>query len=98
MNVLILQLCVCFFFTFVSAITFWSSNNASIFDFSPSLKRKIHLVGALGGSKVKNLVFKSVGKNPEKITEKWEFLRITTFRQNRYFDFAVTQKRFIVNT
>jgi hypothetical protein len=38
------------------------------------------------------VVFKSVGKNPEKITEKREILRITIFRQNRFFYFAVTQK------
>jgi hypothetical protein len=66
---------ICFFFIiiffFLSVITFWSSNNVSICDFSLSLKRKIHQKFPI--------IFKSVGKNPEKITEKREFLRIITF-------------------
>jgi hypothetical protein len=51
-----------FIFFFVSVITFWSSNNALIFGFSPYLKRKIHLVGTFKSKKFP-VVFKSVGKN-----------------------------------
>ncbi|KAF0687040.1 Uncharacterized protein FWK35_00030020 [Aphis craccivora] len=38
-------------------------------------------------------IFKSVGKNPKKMREKRDFLRKTSFRQNRIFYFAITQKR-----
>jgi hypothetical protein len=61
----------------VSVITIWSRNNALIFDFCPSLKRKIHLVGTLGDQNP--VVLKSVRKTPKKVTEKWEFLRIISF-------------------
>jgi hypothetical protein len=47
---------MCFFF-FVSDDNIWSSKNASILDFSPSLKRKLNLIGTLGGSKVKNFQY-----------------------------------------
>jgi hypothetical protein len=57
MNVLILQLCV-FFFIFVSVPSrFGVVIEVLIFDFSPSLERKIHLVDTLGGSKVKNVQY-----------------------------------------
>jgi hypothetical protein len=51
-------------------------------DFSPSLKRKMNLVGSWGGgvkSKKISVVFKSVMKNPKKVTEKQEFVRIISF-------------------
>ncbi|KAF0759785.1 Uncharacterized protein FWK35_00025369 [Aphis craccivora] len=43
-----------------------------------------------GGSKV--IAFKSVRKNPKKVTEKREFLRKTSFRRNRFFYMVVIQK------
>jgi hypothetical protein len=57
-------------------LIFWSSNSALIFDFSPSLKRISNLVGTWGGGE---------SKNPEKVTKKLEFLRITTYRQKSIF-------------
>ncbi|KAE9543913.1 hypothetical protein AGLY_001891 [Aphis glycines] len=45
----------------------WSSKNASIFDFSPSLKRKLNLVGTLGGQKLK--IFNIFEMNREKPKE-----------------------------
>ncbi|KAF0761510.1 Uncharacterized protein FWK35_00029469, partial [Aphis craccivora] len=44
------------------------------------------------------IVFKSVRNNPKKITEKQEFLRKTSFRQNRFFYMVVIQKIITVNT
>ncbi|KAF0752672.1 Uncharacterized protein FWK35_00022266, partial [Aphis craccivora] len=38
------------------------------------------------------IVFKSVRKNPKKVTEKREFLRKTSFRPNRFFYMVVNQK------
>ncbi|KAF0764300.1 Uncharacterized protein FWK35_00023853, partial [Aphis craccivora] len=45
-----------------------------------------------------SIVFKSVRKNPKKVTEKREFLRKTSFRQNRFFYMAVIQKIISINT
>ncbi|KAE9527392.1 hypothetical protein AGLY_013090 [Aphis glycines] len=73
---------MCVFFFFVSVDNIWSSKNASIFDFSPSLKKKLNLVGTLGSQK----------KNPKKMREKRDFIRKTSLRQNRIFYFAITQK------
>ena len=50
---------MCFFFFvffFVSVDNIWGSKNASIFDFSPSLKRKSD-IWYFGGSKVKNFQY-----------------------------------------
>ncbi|KAF0754062.1 Uncharacterized protein FWK35_00026430, partial [Aphis craccivora] len=44
------------------------------------------------------IVFKSVRKNPKKVTEKKEFLRKISFRQNRFFFMVVIQKIITVNT
>ena len=80
----------------------WSSNNALIFDFSPSLNRKIHLVGTLGGSKVK--LSNSFQKNREKQKKNDRKTGIFTqnqfssFRQNRIIYFAITQKLIDENT
>ncbi|KAF0767063.1 Uncharacterized protein FWK35_00023133 [Aphis craccivora] len=60
---------MCVFFFFVSVTTFWSM--------SPVSDGKVNLVGTLGG--------KIVRKNPEKVTEKREFLRKTSIRPNRFF-------------
>ncbi|KAF0762877.1 Uncharacterized protein FWK35_00032064, partial [Aphis craccivora] len=38
------------------------------------------------------LVFKSVRKNPKKVTEKREFLRKTSFRPNRFFLYGCKSK------
>ncbi|KAF0751319.1 Uncharacterized protein FWK35_00032589, partial [Aphis craccivora] len=44
------------------------------------------------------IVFKSAGKNQKKkIKEKREFLRKTSFRPNRFFYIAVTQKLITLN-
>ncbi|KAF0769737.1 Uncharacterized protein FWK35_00011908 [Aphis craccivora] len=40
---------MCVFFIYVSVITFWSSEIASIFKLSPVSDRKVNLVGTLGG-------------------------------------------------
>ncbi|KAF0770451.1 Uncharacterized protein FWK35_00008802 [Aphis craccivora] len=80
-------------FFFVSVTTFWSSKSASIFKLSPVSDRKVNLVNTLGvKSKKFPIVFKSVRKNPTKVTEKQEFLRETSFRQNLFFYMAVIQK------
>ncbi|KAF0760682.1 hypothetical protein FWK35_00014372, partial [Aphis craccivora] len=39
--------------------------------------RRVNVVGTLGGQNVR--------KNPKKVTEKWDFLRKTSFRPNRFF-------------
>ncbi|KAE9542780.1 hypothetical protein AGLY_002691 [Aphis glycines] len=87
---------MCVFF-FVSVYNIWSSKNASIFEFSPSLKSKLNLVGTLGGQKLKiNLTFQyflnESGKTLKKMKEKRDFLYKTSFCQNRFFFFAITQK------
>ncbi|KAF0772755.1 Uncharacterized protein FWK35_00000719, partial [Aphis craccivora] len=53
-----------------------------------------------GGIKSKKfpIVFKSVRKNPKKVTEKREFLRKTSFSQNRFFYMVVIQKIITINT
>jgi len=52
------------------------------------VKRKFNLVGTLGVKSIQfPIVFKSVRKTPEKVTEKREFLRIIS---HRFFYFAVT--------
>ncbi|KAF0707973.1 Uncharacterized protein FWK35_00026985, partial [Aphis craccivora] len=43
------------------------------------------------------IVFKSVRKNPKKVTEKREFLLKTRFRPNRFFYMVVNQKLIIKN-
>ncbi|KAF0764673.1 hypothetical protein FWK35_00013760, partial [Aphis craccivora] len=58
------MMCVFIIFFFVSVTTFWSMD--------PVSDRKVNLVGTLG-------VFKSVRKNPKKVTEKREFSRKTSF-------------------
>ncbi|KAF0762986.1 hypothetical protein FWK35_00014178 [Aphis craccivora] len=60
--------------------------SASFIKLSSVSNRKVNLVGTLGGSKVKNfpIVSKSARKNPKKVTEKQEFVRKTSFIQNRY--------------
>ncbi|KAF0766142.1 Uncharacterized protein FWK35_00022855, partial [Aphis craccivora] len=49
---------------------------------------------ALWGIKSKKfpIVFKSVRKNPKKVTKKREFLRKTSFRPNRFSYMVVNQK------
>ncbi|KAF0771678.1 Uncharacterized protein FWK35_00001861, partial [Aphis craccivora] len=44
------------------------------------------------------IVFKRVRKNLKKVTEKQEFLRKTSFRQNRLFYMVVIQKIITINT
>jgi hypothetical protein len=67
---------VCVFFCLSSRFgVVIDSNSALIFDFSHSLKRKLNLVGTLGGQKQKIASRKSTRKHPEKVTEKREFLR-----------------------
>ncbi|KAF0752183.1 Uncharacterized protein FWK35_00028221, partial [Aphis craccivora] len=44
------------------------------------------------------ILFKSVRKNPKKVTEKQEFLRKTSFRQNRFFYMVVIQIIITINT
>ncbi|KAF0769622.1 Uncharacterized protein FWK35_00006847, partial [Aphis craccivora] len=44
------------------------------------------------------IVFKSVRKNPKKVIEKQEFLRKTSFRQNRFIYMIVFQKIITINT
>ncbi|KAF0765016.1 Uncharacterized protein FWK35_00006155 [Aphis craccivora] len=53
----------------------------------------------LWGVKSKNfpIVFKSVRKNPKKVTEKREFLRKTSIRPNRFFYMVVNQKLITLN-
>ncbi|KAF0713489.1 Uncharacterized protein FWK35_00038038, partial [Aphis craccivora] len=46
-------------------------------------------------SKKFSVVFKSVRKNPKKLTEKQEFLRKTSFR---FFYIVVIQKTITINT
>ncbi|KAF0768398.1 Uncharacterized protein FWK35_00012203 [Aphis craccivora] len=48
-------------------------------------------------SKKFSVVFKSVRKNPKKVTEKWEFLHKTSFRPNRFFYVVVIQKIITLN-
>ncbi|KAE9544127.1 hypothetical protein AGLY_001816 [Aphis glycines] len=61
------------------------------FTMIPSLKRKLNLVGTLGGQKLK--IFEmNREKPPKKFREKRDFLRKTSLRQNRIFYFAITQK------
>ncbi|KAF0759886.1 Uncharacterized protein FWK35_00020609 [Aphis craccivora] len=43
------------------------------------------------------IVFKSVRLNPNKVTEKREFLRKTSFRPNRFFYMVVNQKLITLN-
>ncbi|KAF0720347.1 Uncharacterized protein FWK35_00026654, partial [Aphis craccivora] len=74
-------MCVLIFF-FFSVITFWGSKNASIFDFSTSFDQKVNLIGTLGGQK----------KTNQKLREKREFLRKTSFRPNRFIYMVVIQK------
>ncbi|KAE9531859.1 hypothetical protein AGLY_010061 [Aphis glycines] len=84
---------MCVFFFFVSVDNIWSSKNASIFDFSPSLKRKLNLVGTLGGQKLKIFnIFEMNREKPQKNEGKRDFLRKTSLRQNRIFYFAIIQK------
>ncbi|KAF0711601.1 Uncharacterized protein FWK35_00038556, partial [Aphis craccivora] len=44
------------------------------------------------------IVFKSVRKNPKKVTEKREFLHKPSFRPHRFFYMVVNQKLITVNT
>ncbi|KAF0769196.1 Uncharacterized protein FWK35_00010557, partial [Aphis craccivora] len=45
------------------------------------------------------IVFKSAGKNQKKkMTEKWEFLRKTSFQPNRFFYMVLIQKLITVNS
>ncbi|KAE9526120.1 hypothetical protein AGLY_013751 [Aphis glycines] len=77
----------CFvFFFFVSVDNIWSNKNASIFDFSPSLKRKLNLVGTLGGGSKKNPK-KNEGKTgfftQNQFTSKLNFLYCYNSKTNR---------------
>ncbi|KAF0759209.1 Uncharacterized protein FWK35_00035384, partial [Aphis craccivora] len=78
----------------------WSRKSASIFKLSPVSDREVNLVGTLGGVKSKKfpIIFKSVRKNPKKVTENQEFLLKTSFRQNRFFYMVVIQKIITINT
>ncbi|KAF0773946.1 Uncharacterized protein FWK35_00003502, partial [Aphis craccivora] len=58
-----------FFFFFVSVTTFWSMD--------PVSDRKVNLVGTLGGQNVR--------KNPNKVTEKREFLTKSVFDKIDFF-------------
>ncbi|KAF0773895.1 Uncharacterized protein FWK35_00002474, partial [Aphis craccivora] len=44
------------------------------------------------------IVFKSLRKNPKKVTEKRKFLRKTSFRPNRFFYMVVNKKLITVST
>ncbi|KAF0696469.1 Uncharacterized protein FWK35_00032474, partial [Aphis craccivora] len=57
---------------------------------TPVSGRKVNLVGTLG-------IYKSVRKNPKKVTEKREFLRKTSFRPIRFFYMVVIQKLITFN-
>ncbi|KAF0770250.1 Uncharacterized protein FWK35_00009086 [Aphis craccivora] len=54
---------------------------------SPVSDRKVNLVGISGGQ--------NVSKNPKKVTEKREFLRKTSFRQNRFFYMVLNFQQFL---
>ncbi|KAF0764831.1 hypothetical protein FWK35_00021181, partial [Aphis craccivora] len=51
---------------------------------SPVSDRKVNLVGSLGGQNVR--------ENPNKVTEKQEFSRKTSFRPNRFFFYGCNSK------
>ena len=58
---------MCVFFFFVSDDNIWGSNNPPIFEFSPSLNRKIHLFDTLGvESKYFQIVFKKIENRKQK--------------------------------
>ncbi|KAE9535262.1 hypothetical protein AGLY_007995 [Aphis glycines] len=69
------------------------------FTMTLSLKRKLNLVGALGGQKLKIFnIFEMNREKPQKNEGKRDFLRKTSLRQNRIFYFAITQKLITENT
>ncbi|KAE9545064.1 hypothetical protein AGLY_000607 [Aphis glycines] len=77
-----------------------SRNNASISNFRGGFRWKSEYPCCIIEVKSKHFptVFKKIEKNKKKMTEKREFLRKTSFRQNRIFYFALTQKLIDVNT
>ncbi|KAE9534181.1 hypothetical protein AGLY_008688 [Aphis glycines] len=88
------MMCVffCFFF-FVSFDNIWSSKNASIFDFSPSLKRKLNLVGTLGGQKLKIFnIFEMNREKPPKNEGKTGFFTQNQFTSKSNFLFCYNSK------
>ncbi|KAE9524123.1 hypothetical protein AGLY_015488, partial [Aphis glycines] len=77
---------MCVFFFFVSVDNIWSSKNASIFDFSPSLKRKLNLVGTLGGQKLKIFnIFEMNREKPQKNEGKTGFFTQNQFTVDKKF-------------
>ncbi|KAE9526135.1 hypothetical protein AGLY_013766, partial [Aphis glycines] len=71
-----------------------TSRNASISNFGGGFRWKSEYPWCIieVKSKLFPTVFKKIEKNPKKIREKQDFLRKTSFRQNRIFYFAITQK------
>ncbi|KAE9533964.1 hypothetical protein AGLY_008700 [Aphis glycines] len=82
---------ICVFFLSVDNI--WSSKNASIFDFSPSLKRKLNLVGTLGGQKLKFFnIFEMNREKPQKNEGKTGFFTQNQFTSKSNFLFCYKSK------
>jgi hypothetical protein len=77
----------------VFVITFLNNNNALIFDFSPSMKRKIHLIGTLGGQKKKNSSsFQKRQEKPWKNNQKTGIFTHNHFTTNSTFWFYCNSK------
>ena len=84
----------------MSVYSITSRNNASISNFGGGFRWQSGYPWCIIEVKSKHFptVFKKIEKNKKKMTEKREFLRKTSFRQNRIFYFAITQKLIDVNT
>ncbi|KAF0749150.1 Uncharacterized protein FWK35_00014564 [Aphis craccivora] len=79
-------------FTMMCVIT--SRNNAPISNFGGGFRCKSEYPWYI----IEFKIFKKIEKNKKKMTEKREFLRKTSFRQNRFFYMVVIKKLITVNT
>ncbi|KAE9544280.1 hypothetical protein AGLY_001459 [Aphis glycines] len=71
-----------------------SRNNAPISNYGGGFRCKSEYLWCI----IQVKIFKKIEKNKKKNDEKGQFLRKTSFRQNRIFYFAITQKLIDVNT
>ena len=84
----------------MSVYSITSQNNTPISNYGGGFRWKSDYPWYIIEVKSKHFptVFKKIEKNKKKMTEKREFLRKTSFRQNRIIYFAITQKLIDVNT